>query len=82
MTVTPKGAFEGNGWTWDESTGKRINLDEISKEWRAKFHHGKEAFHVPLPTIANHKEDMARVIGSNIRVSRGYLPVCNEKVNV
>lgn len=81
MTVQPKGAFPGKGLAWDPSTNKHINLDEISKEWRAKFHNGKEAFHVPMPTIANHKEDMARVKKLRTKVATPYVDVCNTKIN-
>ena len=70
------------GYTWGERMSRFREEEEISEAWRSKFHTDKAAFHVPMPTIANHKEDMARVKKSKSVVTRPYVTICNEKINV
>lgn len=59
-----------------------VKDEEISETWRSKFHTCKAAFHMPMPTIANHKEDIARVKKLRTKVATPYVDVCNTKINV
>lgn len=38
-----------------------VREEEISESWKKKFNTDCKAFHVPLPSIKHHKEDLDRI---------------------
>ncbi len=59
-----------------------VREEEISDSWKKKFNTDCKAFHVPLPSIKHHKEDLDRFNRSRAQGYKGGVRFANEEIHV